>query len=158
MRIILDCIKKMENFNISQDEVQKLFNDPNKNKVFLVGYATRIMLIHLRNAEKVWHVDLDELIGDTCLYANELLEKYIDRKLYEHQPGENKRGYRPDLYVPFHQYMQVMRMRIGLIEKRYLDSNPCSPLNRERKEYYVSELTGDDTEKMANDILDLIEE
>lgn len=158
MKDILNMIGQLESYNIDQVTIQNCFIDPEKNIDTINGYATRIMLIHLRATEKCWHIDLDELIGETALYACELAQKYITRELYKHKPGDTKRGYKDDTYVNFQCYMQVMRMRIGLIEKRYLESNPCSPLNRERKEYYVSELTAGDDEKMANDILDLIEE
>lgn len=157
MKLILDMIGKLEPYNIDQVTIQQCFANPTANLDTINGYATRIMMIHLRATEKCWHVDLDELVGETALYACELANKYIERQLYLHKPGKTKRGFKNDTYVNFQCYMQVMRMRIGLVEKRYLEENPCSPLNRNRTEYMVSELTGDD-EKMTNDILDVIEE
>ena len=153
---VLNTIGQLENYNLDAVTIQNCFKDPEKNIDRINGYATRIMLIHLRATEKAWHLNLDELIGETCLYACELAKKYIERKLYQHKPGKTKRGFKEDTYVNFQCYMQVMRMRIGLVEKRYLESNPTSRLNRERIEFYDSELKGDD-EDMTNDLMDVID-
>ena len=157
MQAILHTINSdLRSYDMSQESIQSCFNDIEKNIETINGYACRILLIHLRNFEKIcFPVTLDELIGDTCLYACNLAKKYIDKKLYEHHSGHNKRGYREDLYVPFSQYMQVMKMRIVQIKDKYCNMNPSSKLNKERIEIPESELT-DDTE-YSNDLLDILE-
>lgn len=150
---VLKLINQLKRYDLDRDAIQACFDDVDKNIDTINGYICRIMLIHQRNTEKCWHMDLDEIIPETCLYACELAQKYIDRELYKHHPGQTRRGYKDDVYVNFQCYCQVMRMRIGLVLGRYLKTNPASTLNRDRKEYLQSELyDGDKT----NDLLDVI--
>lgn len=146
---------EMRSVDVDQSTAQAWLTDPegNWNKIQL--YVCRYFLIHLRNYEKRWHRDLDELLGDTMLYSCLVAKQYVDRKLYTHYERIKGRGKGTDAYVELQTYCFSLKPRILNIFSEYCKANPASELCSQRTMLLESELNDKD-EEYANSIIDYI--
>lgn len=158
MKNIIQCLSQMEQYNLDKDTIQDCFNNVKDNIKTIEGYAVRIFLIHLRAYEKKVKLDLDECIADTSLYAIKLAHEYIEKQLYVHHSGYNKKGFKDDLYCNYQCYMQSLKLRMVQILDKFKKENPTHPLSyKTKREFTQSELESEQGNQQ-NDIIDILNE
>lgn len=135
----------LRKFDLTKDEIQAQFSDPDKNWDTIAGYATRIYLIWAYKLCKRWGFQsFDEMIPDICLYACNEAVKYIQFKRYEHGRKLHRPNNPKDRFVCAQAYFQCAKLRMSMILSKYIEENPTSPLNKDKREFTVSELEEDE--------------